>query len=99
MPHFPVFSRSTTMSSTERNVLTVDFQVPIAIGGALASLVRIDPGDWIFGDADGVVVIPPDLVEDILMDAEAAETREEAIRQDFDAGMSVWDVYPKHRRL
>jgi regulator of RNase E activity RraA len=99
MPNFPVFSRGTTMSSTERNVLTVDFQVPIAIGGALNSLVRIDPGDWLFGDADGVVVIPPDLVEEILVAAETAEAREEAIRQDFDAGMPVWEVYPKHRRL
>jgi 4-hydroxy-4-methyl-2-oxoglutarate aldolase len=99
MPNFPVFSRSTTMSSTERRVLTVDFQIPIGMTGSLASLVTVNPGDWIFGDDDGVVVIPPNFVERILVAAEAAETREEAIRKDFAAGMPVWEVYPKHRRL
>ena len=99
MSNFAVFSRSTTMSSTERHVLMVDFQIPIAVGGALSSQVRVEPGDWVFGDADGVIVIPPDLVEQILVAAEAAEAREETIRKDFEAGMPVWEVYPKHRRL
>lgn len=99
MAGFPVFARNTSMVSTERRVLTIDFQTPIAIGGALSAQVRINPGDWLFGDADGVLTIPPDWVEEILLAAEAAEAREEAIRQDFAAGMPVWDVYPKHRRL
>jgi regulator of RNase E activity RraA len=96
---FPVFSRSSTMVSTERRVLTVDFQVPIAISGALSAHVRIDPGDWLFGDDDGVLAIPLDRVEEILVAAEEAEAREAAIREDFAAGMPVWEVYPKHRRL
>ena len=33
-----------------------------------STLVR--PGDWVFGDVDGVVIIPADLVEDVLAEAE-----------------------------
>jgi regulator of RNase E activity RraA len=61
--------------------------------------VEVRPGDWIYGDLDGVIAIPPELTESVLGAAEQAEAREALIRQDFEAGMKVWDVYPKHRRL
>jgi 4-hydroxy-4-methyl-2-oxoglutarate aldolase len=99
MPHFPVFCRNTTMSSTERRVNTIDFQIPIAVGGAFERQVDVVPGDWIYGDMDGVVAIPAQLAESVLRAAEEAEERETLIRRDFDAGQKVWDVYPKHRRL
>ena len=99
MDGFAVFCRGTTMSSTERRVNTVDFQIPIGISGAFEHQVEVRPGDWIYGDVDGVVAIPPELIEPVLEAAEAAEAREALIRKDFEAGMKVWDVYPKHRRL
>lgn len=99
MPHFPVFCRRTTMSSTERRVLMVDFQAPIAVEGAFEHQVDVRPGDWIYGDVDGVIAVPSDLVEPVLAAAEEAEAREALIRKDFEVGMPVWDVYPKHRRL
>lgn len=99
LPEFPVFARYTSMVSTERRVLWTDFQVPIGLGGALAAQVAVEPGDWVFGDADGVLVIPPDLVEPVLARAEEAEAKEELIRRDFAVGLPVWEVYPKHRRL
>ena len=99
MSGFPVFCRQTTMSSTERRVLTIDFQIPIAVDGAFEHQIEIQPGDWIYGDVDGVIAIPAEFVEPVLKAAEEAEEREGLIRQDFEAGMPVWDVYPKHRRL
>ncbi len=99
MEGFTVFARYTSMVSTERRVNWIDFQIPIGISGSLTNQVEVQPGDWIYGDADGTLAIPPDLVETVLTHAEAAETKEELIRRDFLAGMPVWDVYPKHRRL
>jgi regulator of RNase E activity RraA len=99
MTDFAVFARSTSMVSTERRQLWIDFQTPVGLEGALAQQVEVRPGDWVFGDADGVVVIPPSLVEEVLVRAEAAEAHEALIRQDFTAGLPVWEVYPKHRRL
>lgn len=99
MPYFPVFCRNTTMSSTDRRVNTIDFQIPIAVGGYFERQIEVRPGDWIYGDVDGVVAIPAELTESVLRAAEQAEEKESLIRKDFDAGMKVWDVYPKHRRL
>jgi 4-hydroxy-4-methyl-2-oxoglutarate aldolase len=99
MSGFPVFARGSTMSSTERRALTVDFGVPIAVAGAYEHQVEVRPGDWIYGDVDGVIAFPAELVEDVLRSAEEAEARETLIRADFEAGMPVWEVYPKHRRL
>ena len=99
MEDFAVFARGSTMTSTERRTLTVDFQVPIAVAGAYEHQVGIEPGDWIYGDVDGVVVFSAELVEEVLRSAEEAEARETLIRRDFEAGMPVWEVYPKHRRL
>ena len=99
MADFAVFARSTSMVSTERRQLWIDFQTPVGLEGALAQQVEVRPGDWVYGDADGVVIIAPDRVEEVLLRAEAAEAHEALIRQDFAAGMPVWEVYPKHRRL
>jgi regulator of RNase E activity RraA len=99
MDDFAVFARGSTMSSTERRALTVDFQVPIAVAGAYEHQVAVEPGDWVYGDVDGVIAFAAELVEEVLGSAEEAEARETLIRQDFEAGMPVWAVYPKHRRL
>lgn len=42
--------------------------------------IVINPGDWIFGDADGVLVIPRKLVTEVLDLAEARHAREQEIR-------------------
>ena len=99
MPDFAVFARYASMVSTERRALWIDFQVPIGLAGALTQQVEVRPGDWVHGDADGVLVIPPEQVEAVLVEAEQAEVREALIRQDFAAGIPVWEVDPKHRRL
>lgn len=99
MADFAVFARGSTMSSTERRALTIDIQTPIAVAGAFEHQIEISPGDWIYGDVDGVVAFPADLVDAVLESAEEAEAREALIRQDFAHGLPVWEVYPRHRRL
>ena len=63
---FPVFSLGTTVAAGYKNG-TGAVDVPIAIGG-----VSVQPGDYIVGDIDGVVVIPQ---EDIGKIAEGAELK------------------------
>lgn len=58
--NFPVFSRGTTVAASGKAGVG-EVNVPISCGG-----VPVNPGDIIVGDADGVVVIPRALENEIL---------------------------------
>ncbi len=61
----------------------------IACGGT-----AVQPGDVIVGDADGVLVIPPALVEEVVADAIEQERQETFIAERVAAGESVDGLYP-----
>lgn len=66
-----------------------DTDVTIACGGA-----AVQPGDVIVGDADGVLVIPPALVEEVVADAIEQERQETFIAERVAEGESVDGLYP-----
>ncbi|MBE2276087.1 MAG: RraA family protein [Rhodobacteraceae bacterium] len=68
---FPVFARSVVAASSIGRMMTLARDVPVQAGG-----VVVNPGDYIVGDADGVVVIPPEHVQAIATFAEEAEAVE-----------------------
>jgi hypothetical protein len=76
-----------------------DIEVPISMTGTLTSQVRVDPGDWIFGDEDGVLVIPKDALDEVLAKSEEAKDIEDKVRTEVQAGIPVIDVYNKYGRL
>lgn len=61
----------------------------IACGGT-----AVQPGDVIVGDADGVLVIPPAIVEEVVDDAIEQERQETFIAEQVAAGESVDGLYP-----
>jgi regulator of RNase E activity RraA len=67
----------------------VDIDVPIACGG-----VAVYPGDLIVGDADGVVVIPAHLAEEVARDAAEQEGLEAFILQRVADGAALPGTYP-----
>lgn len=68
---FPVFSRSICPATTVGRFKTVSANQPVIVGG-----VNVNPGDLIVGDRDGVIVVPVNLVETVLKDAQDIEVRE-----------------------
>jgi 4-hydroxy-4-methyl-2-oxoglutarate aldolase len=76
-----------------------DLEVPVALGGSLTSQVRVEPGDWVFGDMDGVLVIPSGVLDEVLARAEEGTAIEEKTRAEIRGGRSVWDVYQQYGRL
>ncbi|MVO90549.1 fumarylacetoacetate hydrolase family protein [Streptomyces sp. p1417] len=66
-----------------------DTGVPIACGGAL-----VQPGDILVGDADGVLVVPPDLVEELIADSAEQELQERFIAERVAAGEAIQGLYP-----
>ncbi len=72
---YPVFSRAYTMRTGKDRVTADAYNVSVQIAG-----IRVNPGDWLMGDADGVVVIPVERVEEVLKIAEEIEAVEDQIR-------------------
>jgi 4-hydroxy-4-methyl-2-oxoglutarate aldolase len=57
---FPVFAVASTPTPPARE-RDGELDVPITCGG-----LTVNPGDYVYGDADGVVVVPADLHDEIL---------------------------------
>jgi len=88
---FPVFCRFVTPEdSTWRWELEVT-QVPVTIGR-----VRIEPGDWVVGDDDGVVIVPAAIAADVLAEAEEKAATENEIRDAVRNGMPPLEAYERY---
>ena len=68
---FPIFHRFTSPADAVGRFNIVDFNCPVTIGG-----VRVEPGDYVFGDEDGVVIVPSALTLEVLEKAERMLVRE-----------------------
>ncbi|TFD71697.1 fumarylacetoacetate hydrolase family protein [Cryobacterium sp. Hb1] len=66
-----------------------DTDLTITCGGA-----AVQPGDVIVGDADGVLVIPPHVIEEVVTDAIEQEREETFIAEMVAAGEGVDGLYP-----
>ena len=67
----------------------VDLNLPIACGG-----VAVYPGDVIVGDCDGVVVIPPEMAEEIAREAVAATLYDEFAEEEIVRGRALPGLFP-----
>ena len=65
--------------------------MPVTIGR-----VRMEPGDWVVGDDDGVVVVPQTIAEDVLAEAEQKAATESEIRAGVRDGMTPLEAYERY---
>jgi len=70
-------------------------QVPVFVRGAGASHINVQPGDFILGDDDGVIVIPADVAEKVLVEAERLTEVEKNIREELRKGMTLAEALAK----
>lgn len=99
MTDWPVFTRYLSPIESRGRTRIRAIEEPIAVGGSLTSQVRIVPGDWIFGDMDGVVVIPAKNVEEVVRRAEDMGGIEDLAREEIRNGADVTMVFEKYGRL
>lgn len=85
----PVFSQGAHPSVLGRRHVPWDVDVTISCGGA-----TVQPGDVIVGDGDGVIVIPPSLVEEVVDAALAQEDEDAWIAEQVAAGHPVDGLFP-----
>jgi len=92
---FPTFCRGRNPVEAVGNILIYDYLVPVFVKGIDGKLV-VSPGDFIFGDNDGVVVVPKELTVKILEDAERIAAREGKSRLEMAQGQDPMAVYKRH---
>jgi len=81
---YPVYSRGNWMRTGKDRVQVEQMNCTVNIGGA-----RVNNGDILRGDADGVLVIPQEHEERVLAEAEAIHCAEEAIREAVRGGLTL----------
>ena len=85
---FPTFCRGLYAQDQGPRGKVIDYRVPIEIEG-----VRIEPGDLLFGDREGVLVIPKAVEGEVVADAlEKAET-ENRVSSAIRDGMSAEEAF------
>lgn len=72
---YPIYARANTMRTGKDRVAAEDYGGPVQLAG-----VRVEAGDWLRGDADGVVVLPQSIAERIVEVAEQIDATEDSIR-------------------
>lgn len=87
---FPVFARYVTPEDSTWRWELAATQVPIRIGRVL-----VEPGDWVVGDDDGVVVIPQAVAEEVLAEAEQKVATEGEIRAAVREGTPPLEAYER----
>lgn len=88
---FPVFAGGIGPLDTKGRGKAVAIDVPVECGG-----VAVRSGDLVFGDADGVVVIPREIEGEILRGAFEKVAGEDRTRAALERGEKLADVFARH---
>lgn len=88
---YPIYARSVWMRTGKDRVALVERDGPITLGGVL-----VHPGDLLFGDRSGLVVIPQDMERKVLDVASGIEAAERRIRDAVLAGARLDETRRAH---
>src|SRR6266487_2128579 len=86
--NFPTFSFGGYAQDQGPRGKVIDYRVPILIGG-----IVVKPGDIVFGDRDGVIIIPKE-VEQVVFEGAFEKARgEQLVRKALAAGMTTVEAF------
>ncbi|HVU24145.1 MAG TPA: RraA family protein [Opitutus sp.] len=88
--NWPVFSRGRYAQDSSVRTAVAAFRCPIEIGG-----VWVEPGDLVFGDLDGVVIVPHAVENEVVARALEKARGEKVVRQAIEGGMSATAAFKK----
>jgi regulator of RNase E activity RraA len=89
--NFPVFSFGSYGQDAGPRYKVYDFRIPVEIGG-----VRVSPGDILFGDIDGVLVVPAGAEAEVFTKALEKARGEKVVRRELESGSSAVAAFKKH---
>jgi len=89
--NWPVFSRGRYAQDSSVRTQVANYRCPIEIGN-----VWINPGDLIFADLDGVLIIPKELEEEVIVKALEKARGEKTVRKEIENGLSSTAAFVKY---
>lgn len=88
--NWPVFSRGCYAQDSSVRTQVVNYRCPIEIGE-----VWVNPGDLVFGDVDGVIIVPKEHIEYVIEKALEKSRGEKVVRQAIEDGMTATAAFAK----
>lgn len=88
--NFPVFARFRSPAASTGRWSVKRWQVPIRVDD-----VNINPGDYLFGDEDGVIAIPRDMMPQVLKLTKEKFAKESGMRKELADGVKIDAVFKK----
>ena len=88
--NFPTFSYGTYAQDQGPRGKVIDYNVPVEVCG-----ITINPGDIIYGDSDGLLIIPKSIEKDVITEALEKVATESDVRIAIKNGMSTVDAFEK----
>ena len=88
---FPVFARATSVYDSLNRQRVIDLDVPVEIAG-----VRFCPGDLVFADIDGVVVVPREVEGEAIRRAWNKVHAENEVRDAIRGGLKATEAFKKY---
>jgi regulator of RNase E activity RraA len=87
---YPVFAKGLVCRTARGRMVQESINQPIRFGGT-----QVHPGDLIYADNNGICIIPPDKVLEVLAKAEEINERETKLVEDLKAGLSAVEASKK----
>ena len=87
---FPVFSRGRFAQDSSVRTQVIDYRCRIEVGA-----VTVKPGDLVFGDVDGVLIIPRAVEHEVIEQALENARGEKVVRQAIEGGMTATAAFAK----
>ena len=88
---WPVFSTGRYAQDSRVRTYVQNYRIPIEIGG-----VWIAPNDLVFGDLDGVVIVPQKYESQVIKRALEKASAENIVRKEIENGMSSTEAFRKY---
>ena len=88
--NFPVFCRASWAQDSSIRTYVFEYRCPIEIGQ-----VTIHDGDLVFGDIDGVLIIPKEVKDEVIEKALEKAAGEKLVRKAIEGGMTATAAFEK----
>ena len=91
---FPVYYAGIRPLDSKGRAIVMEYDVPVQCGG-----VVVHPGEILFADFDGIVVIPKQAENEVFQKAQEKVGRESLSRTELLKGRTLKDVYEQYKSL